>query len=66
LESETTGEEQEAWTLPSETPSKKLKKHPDEDPEAGADLGLVDSAIARVTGPVRTKYIVRSHLSHCA
>jgi hypothetical protein len=54
LESETTEEELDAWTLPSETPSKKLKKHPDEDPEAGAGLGPV----ARNTGPLRIKYLV--------
>jgi hypothetical protein len=46
LESETTEKEIEAWSLPSETPSKKLKKHPDEDPEAGAGLGPVGLSVA--------------------
>jgi hypothetical protein len=62
LESETTEEELEAWTLPSETPSKKLKKHPDEDPEAGAGLGPVGAAGARNTGPIQTKYLIMNPL----
>jgi hypothetical protein len=66
LESETTEEELEAWTLPSEITSKKLKKHPDKDPEAGAGLGPVGAAGARNTGPIRTKYLVCSHHLHCA
>jgi hypothetical protein len=63
-ESETTEKEIEAWTLPSETPSKKLKKHPDNDPEAGAGFGPVGLSVASSTGPRRIIYLVCSHHSH--
>jgi hypothetical protein len=50
--SETTVEEITAWTVPSETPSKKFKKHRDDkDPDSSAGLGPVDSSAAHTSSP---------------
>jgi hypothetical protein len=50
--SETMIDEIDAWTLPSETKSKKFKKHRyGDDPEPGAGFGPVGSSVAHTSSP---------------
>jgi hypothetical protein len=63
--SETTEEEIVAWSVKSDHPGQKLKKHHDDKEDPGAGFGGTNSSVDTSSGPNRTKYcFVTNRLNH--
>jgi hypothetical protein len=63
--SETTEEEIVAWSVKSDHPGQKLKKHHDDEEDPGAGFGGTNSSVGVSSGPNRTTYRVVTHRSNC-